>query len=638
MKTDAERYRLLIQHLPDAFAYHQIVTDDLGTPVDYVFLEVNAAFEEMTGLKRESVINRKVTEVWPGIEEDEHDWIGTYGHVARSGEAIHQEIFAEPLGRRYQISAYSDEPGFFAVVFHDVTEEHRRREDLREERERLEYILNITGTGIDIVDADFNLRFVDRGWQEVYGDPAGRKCFEYFMGRGEPCPGCNIFRALETREVVVSEKQLPTEDNKVVEVHTIPFQDAAGQWLAVEFKVDITERKRAEKTIQESQNTLESILESTLSGYWDWNLEDNTEFLSPSFKSMFGYEDHEMENSPEAWQRIIFPEDLPGVFEVFDRHVASRGREPFYNEVRYRHKDGSTLWVICAGRVIEWSASGSPIRMVGCHVNITERKQAEKALLASEKHLAAKNKELEQMVYIASHDLRSPLVNVDGFSRELEYSLQEINGVLDADEQDLTGLARTLQAELPDMKKSLERIRTSARQMDALLKGLLQLSRSSRAVLQIAAIDMNELVGQVASSFAFRLQEDGIELSVEELPACRGDAMQLTQVFANLLDNAVKYLDPNRPGRITIMGEVQAHRCNYRIEDNGMGIADSHQERVFHLFHRLQPGHSEGEGLGLTIARQILDRMDGEIALESRVGVGSTFIVSLPTAAGDTHE
>ena len=148
--------------------------------------------------------------------------------------------------------------------------------------------------------------------------------------------------------------------------------------------LDITERKQAEAKLAESEGILRDIVESTLSGFWDWNLVANTEYLSPTFKRMFGYKDHEMENSPESWQKIIFPEDLPGVFEMFDRHVKSRGQQPFHNEIRYWHRDGSIVWVICAGRVVEWAEDGTAIRMVGCHIDITERKQAEEALRESQ--------------------------------------------------------------------------------------------------------------------------------------------------------------------------------------------------------------------------------------------------------------
>jgi len=148
---------------------------------------------------------------------------------------------------------------------------------------------------------------------------------------------------------------------------------------------DITFEKEAQEKIEKERKMLESILEDALSGYWDWNLVTNQEYLSPSFKSMFGYADNELENSPESWQRLIFQEDLPSVLEQFDSHVASRGAVPFYNEVRYHHKNGRTVWVICSGRVVEWDGS-RPLRMVGCHINITGIKELE-ALLREERSL-----------------------------------------------------------------------------------------------------------------------------------------------------------------------------------------------------------------------------------------------------------
>ena len=121
MKTEKESYHLLIEHLPDAFAYHQIILDDQGIPVDYIFLEINKAFEEMTGLKRQEVIGKKVTEILPGIEKAEFNWIGTYGKVALSGKQIRFESFYEKLGRWYDVRAYTDKPGYFAVAFRDIS-------------------------------------------------------------------------------------------------------------------------------------------------------------------------------------------------------------------------------------------------------------------------------------------------------------------------------------------------------------------------------------------------------------------------------------------------------------------------------------------------------------------------------------
>lgn len=153
---------------------------------------------------------------------------------------------------------------------------------------------------------------------------------------------------------------------------------------------DITRRKQAEAEAQQLEqlqlelNLLENILEVALAGYWDWHIPRHQEYLSPNFKRMFGYEDHELPNRPETWQELILPEDLPGVLKCFDQHVQSHGQIPYYSEVRYRHKNGSIVWVICSGRVIAWDAKGQPLRMVGCHIDITERKRAEEALKLSE--------------------------------------------------------------------------------------------------------------------------------------------------------------------------------------------------------------------------------------------------------------
>ncbi len=137
-----------------------------------------------------------------------------------------------------------------------------------------------------------------------------------------------------------------------------------------------------------NESVLREILEQSLAGYWDWDIPSGNEYLSPSFKKMIGYEDHEIENRVESWQRLIFAEDLPLALEKFDQHVASKGAVPYKLEVRYRHKNGSTVWVICSGKMIEWDAYGKPLRMVGCHIDITERKQIEEALAARERRFS----------------------------------------------------------------------------------------------------------------------------------------------------------------------------------------------------------------------------------------------------------
>ena len=162
------------------------------------------------------------------------------------------------------------------------------------------------------------------------------------------------------------------------------FDEAEQVVLLVTEGRDITDLKRAEAErlrmarTQRALKLLEQVLDIVLAGYWDWNLVDQTEYLSAGFKRMLGYQEDELDNSPQTWQRLMFDQDLPGVWHTFNRHVASHGTVPFYNEVRYRHKDGSTVWGIFSGQVIEWSENGQPLRMIGCHIDITGRKDAEK--------------------------------------------------------------------------------------------------------------------------------------------------------------------------------------------------------------------------------------------------------------------
>lgn len=142
---------------------------------------------------------------------------------------------------------------------------------------------------------------------------------------------------------------------------------------------DVTNERKAQEKIENEKKILEFILEDSLSGYWDWDITTDYEYYSPSFKSMLGYEEDEIENSPKGWQRIVFEEDLPVILSNINRHIMSLGKEPYYNEVRYHHKNGSTVWVICSGRVVEWDKE-KPLRMVGCHINITKIKELEKVV------------------------------------------------------------------------------------------------------------------------------------------------------------------------------------------------------------------------------------------------------------------
>jgi len=314
-----------------------------------------------------------------------------------------------------------------------------------------------------------------------------------------------------------------------------------------------------------------------------------------------------IENDPADWIGTFAEVVRTGEQKRFEQYLQFNGR--WYDCVAYRYKLG---------------------QFVVAFNNITERKQAEQALAQSNAQLKSKNRELEQVVYVASHDLRSPLVNIDGYSKEMAYALDDLTGAFSVESTSVEDLKRVAATPLREMSESLGYIRKSAAQMDALLSGLLKLSRSGRAALTIVPLDMDKLTEQVVSAIEFQIKEAGVDLVVETLPPCMGDEVQVGQVFSNLLGNALKFLDQARPGKIRMSGAIEDGRAVYCVEDNGIGIAAAHQSNIFEVFHRLNPEKSTGEGLGLAIVRQVLGRLGGEVRVESKLGVGSRFYAILP--------
>jgi PAS domain S-box-containing protein len=261
---------------------------------------------------------------------------------------------------------------------------------------------------------------------------------------------------------------------------------------------------------------------------------------------------------------------------------------------------------------------------------IEDRKRAEIAQQRLLDELTQKNSEMEQLIYVASHDLRTPLVNVQGFSRELGLlvdELAEITSHAGLPDKQQSRLSAIVAKEFPEAR---DYVLASVVKMEILLNGLLKLSRLGRANLNLQKINMNEMLRGVMKTMEYQIQKCNARVETAVLPPCIGDLMQVDQVFTNLIDNAIKFKNPDRAGIIRITGKAENGISEYCVEDNGIGIAAAHQEKVFEIFHRLDPQHSEGEGLGLAIVKKILSRLGGGVRLESEPGRGSSFFVSLP--------
>jgi C4-dicarboxylate-specific signal transduction histidine kinase len=263
------------------------------------------------------------------------------------------------------------------------------------------------------------------------------------------------------------------------------------------------------------------------------------------------------------------------------------------------------------------------------------RKLAERALRDSEEELRQlseqlqhKNREYEEILFVTSHDLRSPLVSISGFNNILGEFFEEL--VETMDHEGISAEARShLDPIIEGSREALHFIEGSTTKAEALIEGLLLVSRLGRVELTLEALDMNELLDEVATVFALRIREQAARLVVDRLPPCSGDRNQLNQLFSNLVGNALKYADPERPCVIKISGSSDVTSVTYRIEDNGIGISPEQQQRVFEIFKQLDP-KADGQGLGLSIARKIVARHHGRIRLESEQGHGCRFFITLP--------
>ena len=269
---------------------------------------------------------------------------------------------------------------------------------------------------------------------------------------------------------------------------------------------------------------------------------------------------------------------------------------------------------------------------------LAQSRQAELEKERLNKALAAKHREMENFLYITTHDLRSPLVNIQGFSQNLQRYLGEIGQALAAAglPQERKEQAKKLTEE--KVPEALGFVLESSAKMDALLSALLKVSRLGRQQLNPEDLEMGPLLRRIVDTMRFQVEQAGAEVRIGALPACRADAVSVGQLFSNLFENAVKYRDAGRKLVMTVSGETRGGMAIYRVADNGPGIPAADLERLWDVFYKpARAGKKGGEGIGLPLCKRIAERNGGGISVEPAPGGGTVFVVELP-AAGKREE
>jgi signal transduction histidine kinase len=282
-------------------------------------------------------------------------------------------------------------------------------------------------------------------------------------------------------------------------------------------------------------------------------------------------------------------------------------------------------------------------------LNATDQRQRDEleqraAELARVNHdLGAKTQENETFVYSVSHDLRSPLVNLQGFSRELSHACDDLKRLATTAEGIPDNLRRQIVSVLDgDVRESVDFIQTAVTRSANIIDALLRLSRAGRVEYNWATVPVRPIVQRIVQAMQSTIRQHGAEVVVaDELPDAFGDPTAIEQILGNLIGNAVNYLDPRRPGRIEIgtvpadstatEGSTPEHPLRtYYVRDNGVGIPAAYVSKVFVAFQRLHGQMAPGEGIGLALVRRMVDRHGGKVWVESAEGQGSTFYVALP--------
>ena len=382
--------------------------------------------------------------------------------------------------------------------------------------------------------------------------------------------------------------------------------------------------ERAEGDRDRAETRFMTVMSGINDGLYDLNFVNDTMYMSKEFKAMLGYEEDEVPSTGKAAQALIHPDDQEQALDVRREYILKH--TPHYRNVfRMKHKDGSWRWMLSRG-VGSWDKFGNIRSIVGTHTDITEQKNREEEL----RELHA---DMEAFTYITSHDMRSPLVNLKGFSHELALSVEDVTTLIEPHKKKIgaDAFARIEALLKGDIPESLGFIGNAVDRMDTLTSAILDLSRIGKYTYRYAPVSAQAVFDKCLGAQSYEISSKGVVVSVEPLPEIVTDAVALEQVFSNLLDNAVKYLRPETPGRIEVACRETARDYVFSIRDNGRGIEAEDAERVFNIFRRARnTGDVRGLGLGMAFVKATLRKMSGAIWFESVLGSGTTFYVSLP--------